>query len=682
MPRPVKHPEQYVPALDGIRTIAVALVVLYHLAVPGFGGGLLGVAVFFTLSGYLITTNLVNSKLRHDTFRLKTFWFRRFRRLLPAVITTLLAVMFLTIAFRPEETAKTGWQALSALFYVNNWHTIAAGESYFDKFAGLGPLDHMWSLSIEEQFYLIWPLILVVLFATLRSRRRIVAATIALTVASFGLMWWLASVGAEHTRIYEGTDTRAGGLLLGAALAIALAFRRHEGATANLNRGLSGMLGLIGLASIIALATQTSQRGIFLYHGGLILATIASVLVIMAGLNRESLFSRILGATPMRWLGERSYGIYLWHMPIIAFLPRQWLPGTTENAVVAWSSSALVFIGSTTLAAISWVILEDPIRRHGIIQPLRERLQARRNRRAGKNGANEFVPRYMGAIPATSTITMLALILIGTPLLLSGTDNRGEGAGNSAVAMELPKDASKKSKAETKSTSDTEASDGTRMRCTTVVHVGDSTSIGLFDTNQVPEGAATGFQTYLDHGAKEVTDSVFGARATNQGFQDYPSAVQSVSELLSMGQDSDTCWVIATGVNDAANYAALPDYGYEQNPEEIKANIRTMLDLLEGQMVMWNTVGTYQPADSYYDNANMKLFNKLLKEVAKEYPNVAIWDWASEISEHNDWFIPGDGTHFLPKGNAERAKRFASALAHAFPEDGTGHKPAKKIVNS
>lgn len=306
MPRPVRHPEQYVPTLDGIRTIAVGLVVLYHLAVPGFQGGLLGVAVFFTLPGYLITTNLVNSKLRHDSFRLKTFWFRRFRRLLSAVIATLLTVLFLSVAFTPESTTKHSWQALSALFYVNNWYTVAAGESYFDKFAGLGPLDHMWSLSIEEQFYLIWPLVLVALFAVLRGRRRIVAATIALATASFALMWWLAAGGSDHTRIYEGTDTRAGGLLLGAALAIALAFRRNDGAKATVNRGLSFLLGITGLVSVIALSMRTTQQGIFLYQGGLLLATIATVLMIIAGLNRESLFSRVIGCTPMRWIGERS----------------------------------------------------------------------------------------------------------------------------------------------------------------------------------------------------------------------------------------------------------------------------------------------------------------------------------------------------------------------------------------
>lgn len=686
MPRPVKHPEQYVPALDGIRTIAVALVILYHLSVPGFQGGLLGVAVFFTLSGYLITTNLVNSKLRHDSFRLKTFWFRRFRRLLPAVITTLLAVLFLTVAFTPESTTKHSWQALSALFYVNNWYTIAAGESYFDKFAGLGPLDHMWSLSIEEQFYLIWPLILVALFTLLRGRRRIVAATVALSIASFGLMWWLAANGNDHTRIYEGTDTRAGGLLLGAALAIALAFRRNDGAKATLNRGLSFMLGVIGLVSVIALSMRTTQQGIFLYQGGLLLVTIATVLMIMAGLNRESVFSRVLGCTPLRWIGERSYGIYLWHLPIIAFLPRQWLPGAADNAAVAWASSLGVAVGSVVLAAISWKVLEDPIRRHGIIEPLRERMRARRE------GASPAPLHHMGVIPATSTVTMIALVAIGLPALLSGTTRGTQTSGSSAIAMELPKDAAKKStgtnasgagssaanSSETNSAADSDA----QMRCTTVVHVGDSTSIGLFDANNMPEGAATGFQTYLDHGATQVTDSVFGARATTQGFEDYPSAVQSVSDLLAQGQDPNTCWVIATGVNDAANYAALPDYGYEQNPDEIKSNIRSMLDLLDGQMVMWNTVGTYQPSNSYYDNSYMQLFNKLLLEVAKDYPNVAVWDWAKEVSEHSDWFIPGDGTHYLPEGNAERAQRFASALAHAFPKDGEGTEPAKKVVSS
>lgn len=326
-------------------------------------------------------------------------------------------------------------------------------------------------------------------------------------------------------------------------------------------------------------------------------------------------------------------------------------------------------------------MLEDPIRRHGIIEPLRERLRARRE------GTSPAPRQFMGAIPATSTVTMIVLVAIGLPTLLAGPTRDGVSSSRSAVAMELPDNAAEQAngagaKGAGAKAAGSAADPDAQMRCATVVHVGDSTSIGLFNANDVPQGADTGFQTYLNHGATDVVDSVFGARATAQGYEEYPSAVESVSDLVAQGQDPDTCWVIATGVNDAANYAALPDYGYEQNPDEIKGNIRTMLDLLDGQMVMWNTVGTYQPSNPYYDNSYMELFNKLLKEVAKEYPNVAVWDWAKEVAEHSDWFIPGDGTHYLPEGNSERAQRFASALAHAFPADGEGTKPAQKIVSS
>lgn len=622
----------------------------------------------------------MSTKLRYGTFRLKTFWFRRLRRLLPAVIATLAAVIFLTAAIEPGSLKTRLMQALSALFYYNNWHTIFAGNSYFDKFQGLGPLDHMWSLSIEEQFYIVWPLLLVILFFVLRVRRRIVAATLLLAGLSFALMWYFASSGMDHTRIYEGTDTRAGGLLCGAALAIYLAYRHQNSQRATLPAGLALVFGVVGIAGIITLARLTKQNGIFLYHGGLILTTLCSVLVIAAALRTQGLFARVLGCVPMRWIGERSYGIYLWHLPVIAFLPRAWMPNATDNATIAWSVSALVCVVSIVLAAVSWTVLENPIRKYGVIEPLRQWWAFRREQhhRGTPQEATMAPRKSVGMIPATCTVVVLALLSIGTPALVSG---RTAAQPSDAIPMELPKDAAD---APAKPAAATAAADSEPMRCTTVIHVGDSTSIGLFNTAQLPEGSGSGFQTYRNHGAKDVVDSVFGARATTKGFQKYPSAVESVSELLSKGQDPDTCWVIATGVNDAANYAALSDYGYKPNPDEMKTNIRTMLDKLRDYKVMWNTVATYQPSNAYYDNANMELFNKQLLEVADEYENVAVWDWAAEISQHHDWFIPGDGTHYVAEGNGQRAERFASALAKAFPESGSenGNKPAAKVVNS
>lgn len=143
MPRPVHGNHRYVPALDGLRALAVLLVIAYHLDVPGFDGGLLGVGVFFTLSGYLITLGLMSSKLRDGTFNLKTFWFRRFRRLMPAMLATVFAVVLLSAAFDTANFRTRFGEALSSVFYVNNWHNIFTGTSYFERFQGPGPLDHM-----------------------------------------------------------------------------------------------------------------------------------------------------------------------------------------------------------------------------------------------------------------------------------------------------------------------------------------------------------------------------------------------------------------------------------------------------------------------------------------------------------------------------------------------------------
>ena len=215
MPKPVDSRTTYIPALDGLRTIAVMAVLFYHLGASWAPGGLLGVAVFFTLSGYLISTNLLRAKYRHDTFRLSTFWLRRFRRLVPAVVVTVAAVFLVTALSTPGELGDRVGESISSLLYVNNWYVIAQGQSYFDQFESTGPLDHMWSLSIEEQFYLVWPLVLALLFALFGRRKRakwlIGAATLALATASFWWMAHLSNAGADATRIYEGTDTRAGG---------------------------------------------------------------------------------------------------------------------------------------------------------------------------------------------------------------------------------------------------------------------------------------------------------------------------------------------------------------------------------------------------------------------------------------------------------------------------------------
>ena len=659
MPKPVDSRTKYVPALDGLRTIAVMAVLFYHLGAQWAPGGLLGVAVFFTLSGYLISTNLLKAKYRRDSFGLGTFWLRRFRRLVPAVVVTVIAVMLVTALSTPELVGERIGEALSALVYVNNWWVIAQGQSYFDQFAGPGPLDHMWSLSIEEQFYLVWPLVLALLFALFGRRHRarwiIGGATVALAAASFFWMHHLTTVDADATRIYEGTDTRAGGLLLGAALAI---FLVHRGGQAKPGRFTAEIASLAGIAVIIGLIATLPDHSPFLFSGGLVVLSVATMAVIHGILHGRTIIGRLLGTAPMRWIGERSYGIYLWHLPVTVYLPAS----LNENQLLR---AAIVIALSFFLAALSWTMVEDPIRRNGVVEPVKAWLAAHRRARRDLVAG----PGFPRPVLAGATVVLAAVAMMGLPHSLTGApataspdqtmavDERPLVDPESIAAMDA-----KKAEAESEGPAATS--------CTTVVHVGDSTSIGMFSEVQLPDPSDNAALRYLEVGAEDVVTSVFGARATAEGWQNYPSAVASVAELKAQGMPEGTCWVIATGVNDAANEAV--GHGFP-HPDRIAQ----MLDQLKGERVLWSTAWTgrnYGP----WDIVNMEPFNDALRDAQKKHPNLHLYDWAADVEQ--EWFLEGDLVHYNATGNAERSARFADALAQAFPEKGKG--PKSRIVDT
>lgn len=703
MPRPINKNHNYVSGLDGLRTLAVAVVVLYHLNIQGFVGGLMGVGVFFTLSGYLITTNLMRSWDKRGNLGLKTFWLRRFRRLMPAVILTLIAVLILTAALERQNLKQHSLEALSSMLYVNNWHMIFQEKSYFDNFGGPSPLSHMWSLSVEEQFYLVWPLLLLLLLVVLRSRFVAMVATLVITVASFVLMWVLADPTMDNTRAYEGTDTRAGGLLLGAALAIWLSSRRHKNQQTKPDLQIANVFGLVGVAGIIALVLLVPQESMFLYRGGLALLSVASLMAIFSVLHPESVWSKVLGWGPIRWLGERSYGIYLWHMPVIAFMPQAWLE---ENKL--WASVITVAV-SVAIAALSWTLVEDPIRKHGVIPPIKAWMRSRKaNREVGavSNPVTGFHRPFPAFFATGAAVVLAAIVAVGaTPTFVNpaqtGTttgvppamelkpedkpDSAKGGAGNSdanaAGQNSIPGPGSNGN-----GSSDKDSKDGTSsnkkagmMSCERVVHVGDSTSIGMFSTEQVEDPNETAFETYLEYGAGEVVDSVFGARSTTEGWNapdgsaSYPSAIESVTQLLNQVPEEGTCWVIATGVNDAANQSA-------GSTESDQDRIDAMMDLLgDDANVMWAMVTT-NTESGHYARANMEKFNKSLKDAQKRYDRLRLYDWPSECDY--DWFAPDDYAHYGPKGNTERAERFAAALAKAFPADKNGEPSDEKVLKS
>jgi peptidoglycan/LPS O-acetylase OafA/YrhL len=365
MPRPVERTGPrlaYRPGLDGLRAIAVAGVSLYHSRIDWLPGGFLGVDLFFVLSGYLITSLLLVEWEARNRIDLRRFWLRRARRLLPALVVVVLAALILSAIFARDDLARTRGDAVSSLLYYTNWHEIIANHSYFNLMGRPSLLQHLWSLAVEEQFYVIWPLLLVPGLVLLGRKRLpfLVAAGIA---GSAALMWVLYNP-TDPTRVWNGTDTRAFLLLMGILLALVWPYVER------LRRALP-LLELFGVAALVAtvlLFRQMHDYDPTLWQGGDLAASFCFVVLIAAVAHPGTGLGEALGVQPLRWLGERSYGIYLWHWPVIELMrPGVDISWTGPGVVVAQAAIVL------TAAELSYRFVEQPIRTGSLQQRLAER---------------------------------------------------------------------------------------------------------------------------------------------------------------------------------------------------------------------------------------------------------------------------------------------------------------------
>jgi peptidoglycan/LPS O-acetylase OafA/YrhL/uncharacterized protein YraI/lysophospholipase L1-like esterase len=329
-------------------------------------GGFLGVEVFFVISGYLITSLLLSEWQRHGSVNLPAFWLRRARRLLPALFLVTAVTLAFCVLFLPEEVAGLRGDVLAATGYVTNWYLIFNQQSYFEVMGRPSLLQHLWSLAVEEQFYLLWPLLFV---AGMRFLRRGVVLLVALAgaVASFVLMALLYQPDVDPSRIYYGTDTRAAGLLMGVALAFVWAPWQHR-STAQPARWawarslLVDLVGVAALAGIVCFFLYLDEFQPLLYQGGFAALGLVTVTAIAATVHPKArLVPRLLGLAPIRWVGLRSYGIYLWHWPVFMV--------TRPELDVPFDGPPLFILrvaASLVLAELSYRYVETPIRTGGL----------------------------------------------------------------------------------------------------------------------------------------------------------------------------------------------------------------------------------------------------------------------------------------------------------------------------
>jgi len=345
----------YMPGLDGLRALAVIAVLLYHADMKWIPGGFLGVDVFFVLSGYLITSLLLAEWRRRGSIDLKAFWTRRARRLVPTLALILAATLAFAVLVLPDEVAGLRGDAIASAGYATNWYLILSQRSYFAAVGRPSLFRHLWSLAIEGQFYVLWPVVFV--FAVARwSTRRLLLATLAAALVSIGLMAALFDPVADPSRIYFGTDTRAAGLLIGAALALVRVpaeLQRRAG------RVPIDLLGLFALGLLVVLNLRLDEFTPLLYQGGFALVAIATATLIAVAVHpRARLVPAALSWMPLQWIGTRSYSIYLWHWPVF-MLTRPQLDVMIGGA----SLLALRLVLTGVLAELSYRFVETPIRR-------------------------------------------------------------------------------------------------------------------------------------------------------------------------------------------------------------------------------------------------------------------------------------------------------------------------------
>ncbi|MGN6198386.1 acyltransferase family protein, partial [Humibacter sp.] len=363
------------PGLDGLRALAVVAVIAYHYVPTALPGGFIGVDVFFVISGFLITSLLIGSLGRRE--RLRSFWMRRARRLLPALVVLVLACCTAALFMGRDVLAHIGSQLAGALTFSSNWVYVALDQSYFAQ-ASPQLFRNLWSLAVEEQFYLVWPLIVLALVAWMPRRGR-ATAPLVLAAASVATMAVLYRPGADPSRVYYGTDTHFFGLALGAALAFALDRQRRwdlygqETVAERFARRAAPVVGVLALVGLAAYAVFVHDRDAFNYDGGLALVSVLAVALVWAATRPASALGTALDVRPLRAIGVRSYGLYLWHWPVLV------LVGAVASAVSVGSAS----VGSASLDSASWAVpsialaisavatalsyrfVETPIRRRG-----------------------------------------------------------------------------------------------------------------------------------------------------------------------------------------------------------------------------------------------------------------------------------------------------------------------------
>lgn len=603
--------KSYMPGLDGLRALAVLAVLLYHISPNQFIGGYIGVDLFFVISGFLITyRNLQNIQNPNKKFTLKNFWLRRARRLIPALVLVILVCVPIGAIIYPDILVGAFRQVAGALTYSTNWVEIIHGSNYFDQ-ANPSLFKNFWSLAVEEQFYIIWPPLLLLLLSRRLKNSQLITIVATIAVASMVLMGVLATPD-NYTRVYYGTDTHCFGLAMG--IIFAFIWNKEKGSLSK--EWLSAQpwipalapVGLIGFALIVMLVPDTAA---FTYPFGLVLGSLFSLFLVGAVIIRpDTLFTRIMELAPLRWLGVRSYGIYLWHWPMLVF-GRILIPtamGTVENVAVDVLFAFISFVA----ADLSYRFVEEPMRKDGFIKSLEKLVDRARDGIVGRVQAGVCV------VLVIATIVAIATAPAKTQLQMQIEQQQAEQAQQAQDAQQ----------------NNTEG--GSPQDPGSIPNYDESQMKGIPDSSTITaigdsliSGNSIGFE-------EEFPEINFLAEPIRQ----WEQGVEVVKEGNQQGLIRQNV-ILDFGTNGGVADEDL----VRQVLDELGPNRRILL------------YNIYSPS-TFVDEAN-----EIYEKFAEEYPNVYLVDWNSVASAHPEYLL-SDRTHT----NIEGQNAFVAAAKEVFEE--------------
>ena len=627
---------RYITGLDGIRAIAVIMVLAYHLKLALFKSGFLGVTVFFVLSGYLITGILISEVEEEGTIDLKNFWLRRIRRLVPAVMSMAVVIIFVSAVVNRVIFTKGCKDFLASVLGFNNWWQIFNKVSYFEAAGVPSPFTHCWSLAIETQFYLIYPLILLGIYKLVKSRGEgrakrgllFAGVTLLLALISVILMIVLFDPQQDASRVYYGTDTRAFSLLFGALLAILWDYRMVP---RRLSASVNMVLGSVSFAVLLVMTIAINGSSNFWYRGGQFFGTILTVLMVYAVSGRKTWLSRFLSNPVLKWIGDRSYSIYLWHYPIILLI--------SKGIKASWWITLIEIVLSVVLAELSYRFIETPIR-HGIIGEYLNILRSRPKSRQEKKRQVQVARRSLKVMAGTFVLTVsLILCMVFVPKK-NALDTLQKRETKAKETGKMTEEQLAKQKANGSESDDTictaDLTDDEILEGLNLLLIGDSIAVDVTDD-------------FYEMFPNSVSDTKIG-RITSLGKQVLDSYIDEKK------------WE-----GEGVIFASLSNSPINGELEAIREKIGKDMPLF------LTTVRI--PHETFEEESNSKI-----KKFVEENDHTYLIDWYAASEGHDEYF-DADDTHLLSAGAKAYAKCIKEAVLDAYKKENI-EIPKSRLVSS